>query len=99
MRLWPRKLTKKNALTRLLYNLEYEGFVVGHDHDGYGRPVYDKLRNLLGHVDNTACFTYVRKHQAVPAVHRIIEIVRQLRRQGLAVSLSDGGKLPVDTAA
>lgn len=101
MRFWPRKLRRENALQKLLDRLEYERYTVEHDHDGSGlRPIRDRTGKLLGHVDRTACFIYVAEDKKeVPAVQHIISIVRQLRKRGLAVSLSDGGKPSAKTAA
>ena len=98
MRLWPRKLKlhRESRLQRLLSQLEFEMFTVGHDHEGSGglRPVRDRIGRLLGHVDSTAvCFIYVREDaEKIPAVRHVIDIVRQLNKNGVRISLSDGGK-------
>lgn len=88
MGIWPRKLRKESALRRLLARLEYEGFIVEHDHDGSGKRPIRYQRQLLGHVDHTGCFIPLPGAKGVPAVKRVIELVNHLReRQGLAVSV------------
>ncbi|OHA63553.1 MAG: hypothetical protein A2842_01890 [Candidatus Wildermuthbacteria bacterium RIFCSPHIGHO2_01_FULL_48_25] len=98
MRLWPRKLKlhRESRLQRFLSQLEFEMFTVEHDHEGSGglRPVRDRTGRLLGHVDSTGvCFVYVREDaKKIPAVQHVIDIVRQLNKNGVHIALSDGGK-------
>ncbi|MBI2642459.1 MAG: hypothetical protein HYW97_01305 [Candidatus Wildermuthbacteria bacterium] len=100
MRFLPKKFRRKSALEQFIERLEFEGFTVLDDYDGSGNwCVLSKTLRLLGHIDNTACFIYTPedRERKEPGVMRIIELTRHLLEGGLAVSLSDGRKIPIET--